>query len=369
MKIVHLVRSTDGGTFRCVSSLIEHQLKKGDFVTLIVSPSDNFFLLKEHHPKLTVLNPKISNTLSINGVTVLFRLWKHFRTQVPDIFHGHGAAGGVYSRILSYTMKSKCIYTPHGGVIHFSANKAKGKLFRLIERQLSRITNLFIFESAFSEKCFFDGFVSDKTNAESVVIHNGVGSEEFRDHSMNRNSLNFGFIGELRKIKGIYVLLDALELVGREENATYHETVFPFVIAGNGPESRNLDREIRKRGLQDLVSTVGFIDKTIFFNKIDCVLVPSLSDSFPYVVIEGLASKKIVLAFATGGIPEIFGKESANLLIEDKTPEGLKNAILDVASSRLVHKSFNLAHNHVKNHFIAKKQLELVYQQYKKILS
>jgi colanic acid/amylovoran biosynthesis glycosyltransferase len=93
-----------------------------------------------------------------------------------------------------------------------------------------------------------------------------------------------------------------------------HGLQFECVIAGEGPERRNLEILIRKYGLEGSVTLLGHIPREqmdSLYRRADVVLLTSRSEGIPLVLMEAMARGKIVLAPAITGIPE--------LVVPDKT--------------------------------------------------
>lgn len=76
------------------------------------------------------------------------------------------------------------------------------------------------------------------------------------------------------------------------------------------------------------VYDMGYIAEANVMNEIyaaaDLFILPSIADVFPFTMLESMASGTPVLAFATGGIPEVVTKETGWLV-----PEGDSNALAD----------------------------------------
>jgi len=65
----------------------------------------------------------------------------------------------------------------------------------------------------------------------------------------------------------------------------------------------------------------GKVEKNMiseFFNNCDILVLPTLADSFPNVIIEAMMHKKPVIAFKTGGVPDMIEDGKTGFLIEQK---------------------------------------------------
>ena len=68
------------------------------------------------------------------------------------------------------------------------------------------------------------------------VVHNGVTAEEFAEVAPQADATDIVFIGELRMLKGVDVLLDAIAQLAREGRSV------TATIVGDGPDAAAVPR-------------------------------------------------------------------------------------------------------------------------------
>ena len=108
-------------------------------------------------------------------------------------------------------------------------------------------------------------------------------------------------IGELRPVKAIDILIEALAILkqsGWPVTAT---------IVGEGPDDEKLKAQARQCGLVDEVRFVGYQPARVAFAMGRMLVIPSRAESLPYVVLEAAAAGVPIIATDVGGVPEIFG--------------------------------------------------------------
>jgi len=167
-------------------------------------------------------------------------------------------------------------------------------------------TELFLFESGYARDVFLAKVGEIRGIAR--VIHNGVIAAEFEPIAPNAEAADFVFVGELRALKGVHVLIEALgklAAAGRSARA---------IIVGSGPDARALAALARARGADTLVRFQEPLPARDAFRLGRLLVVPSLAESLPYVVLEAAAAAVPLLATSVGGIPEIFGPQSRRLV-------------------------------------------------------
>jgi glycosyltransferase involved in cell wall biosynthesis len=217
------------------------------------------------------------------------------------VLHGHGAKGGAYARLAARKLKRKglkvkAIYTPHGGSLHYSPSRPMGRFYIMAERMLASATDGLLFESTFAANRYVE--LIGQPRCPARIVANGLHRHEFYEPMLADDAVDFVFIGELRHLKGVDVLLEALAA---------HQSVFPgrALIVGTGRDEGGFKRLARKLSLNSRVSFSGQLPARTAFCRARCVVVPSRAESFPYIVLEAAAAQMPLIATNVGGIPEI----------------------------------------------------------------
>lgn len=362
LRILQILRSPIGGLFRHVTDLSNGLIELGHEVGIVLdgefhnAQSDG--LLNEIEPKLALGVHKLdmSRLLSISDITTPIKVRKLASSLGVNVLHGHGAKGAVNARIAK-SKNSVALYTPHGGVLHYSPKSISGKLFRLADKMLLLRTDAVIFESQFAQREFHAQIAVPKCL--NPVIHNGLRASEFESVEANIDAQDFAFIGELRQLKGIMVLLDAL--VGITNSNGKPATL---VIAGSGPIRDEIEARINEPDLKGRVEMLGVRPAREVFTLGRCLVVPSLHESLPYVVLEGSAANRPIIATDVGGISEIFGPTSKSL-IEAGNKEALQNSMKRFLDDEIgAQKEATARKKYVKQTFFLEKmvkEIEAVY--------
>lgn len=114
--------------------------------------------------------------------------------------------------------------------------------------------------------------------------------------------LNLLAVGRLHAVK------DHAFLVRACADLATRGVPFECLIAGEGPERRHLEALIRKFELSERVFLLGHIPReqmASLYDRADLVVLTSRSEGIPLVLMEAMASGKIVLAPEITGIPEL----------------------------------------------------------------
>ncbi|MGH1419841.1 MAG: glycosyltransferase [Hyphomicrobiaceae bacterium] len=321
LKILHCLRAPVGGLFRHVRDLATEQTKRGHKVG-ILADAETSDSLTEHHlsalaPDLELgihrtrigRNPGLSD---LKAVTFAKRLSQSLNI---DVLHGHGAKGGALARLAGRSLKRHntgvgVFYTPHGGSLHYSPNTIKGRIFLTLERSLTAATDGLIFECDFARTIYEDHI--GKNLAATKIIHNGLHSHEFEslNFAPDAELSDFVFVGELRTLKGVDVLLRALAEINENDDAT-------LKIAGDGPDGDQFKSLANGLGVNNRVSFLGAMPARKLFELGRILVMPSRKESFPYVVLEAGAAGLPMITTNVGGIPEIMQAVSATMVNPD----------------------------------------------------
>ncbi|MES2625856.1 MAG: glycosyltransferase [Pseudomonadota bacterium] len=133
------------------------------------------------------------------------------------------------------------------------------------------------------------------------------------------------FIGNLKVSKGCNLLLDAYLLLAKQK--------FPVDLyyIGAGDQAGTLKKIVAENSLEDRVHFLGAVSHSLLVNWInssDVLVLPSMNEGVPNVVLEAQACGTPVVATNVGGIPEIVSAESG-ILIEYGSAELLCTALKD----------------------------------------
>ena len=136
-----------------------------------------------------------------------------------------------------------------------------------------------------------------------TVIYNGAepprGPLTAPRPSPRGTPLNLVAVGRLEPVKGLGYLLEALAHPRLRDRIRLH-------LVGDGPEEAALRAQAQALGLSDRVHFHGFqAEAQRFIAQADLLVLPSLHEGVPYVLLEALWLGTPVLASAVGGIPEV----------------------------------------------------------------
>lgn len=162
------------------------------------------------------------------------------------------------------------------------------------------------------------------------VVSTSTAEEDFlvRDDTCRGDTIRLLFVGFIRPEKGLEFLLRALPLVTRERHV--HLAVVGSWDQFSGERER-LDALIDELGLRDEVSWEGYapFGRALFdqMDRSDILVLPSLSEGTPRVLVEARARSLPVIATRVGGIPSSVTDGMDGLLVPPRDPTALAAAV------------------------------------------
>ncbi len=332
-RILHCLRAPVGGLFRHVCDLAAAQSRAGHEVAVVCADTGNALT----NARLDGLAAEISlgvhrvpmgREMGLGDARATRRVLALTRALDIDVVHGHGAKGGAYARLAARLLRVRgtaplCIYTPHGGSLHFDRTSAKGRFLLALEKRLESMTDAIVFESAYSGRRYADLIGTPRTMVR--IVANGVGPADFEPVTLDADATDLLFIGELRQLKGVHVLLDAMGAVASRQSVS-------ATIVGDGCDADVFKAQSQRLGLGDRVRFPGAKTARDAFKMGHTLIVPSLAESFPYIVLEAGAAQKPLITTRVGGIPEIVGCAGTPMLEPGDVP-ALTAALFDTLAA------------------------------------
>ncbi len=301
MRIIHVFRGAVGGLFRHVCDQVEgqaaagHQLgifcdssTGGDYAAAKFAALAPICTLGIHRTPMKTL-PGPSDLSGISQMTAMARDTK------ADILHGHGAKGGLYARLAAKRLGIASVYVPHGGSLHYEWKNPKGAVFLLAEKALRVKHSAMIFVCAFEREAYAQKVGLGGTP--STVIHNGLSLDDFKTRHLADDATDLLFVGEMRSIKGVDILLTAVAAIPATDRPS-------LTLVGDGPEEMEFKNLSQLLGLEQQVRFMGRKSMAVAMGMGRVLVVPSRRESFPYVVIEAMAAGIPLIASNAGGIGE-----------------------------------------------------------------
>ena len=249
--------------------------------------------------------------------TMIFRITKLLRQLNADIVHTHNTKPLLYGAPAARLAGAiAVIHTRHGQ--RLGATRRQTKLFNLAARWVDRIVSV---SNDSGRLTAGQGLPESKL----VTICNGIDLSRFAFIGPRIAGPAIA-VGRLSPEKDIPTLLHATAIV------TNKEPDFRLRVIGSGPCLDSLERLRNQLGLQDHVDFPGQVeDVAAEVAGASLFVMSSLTEGISLALLEAMAALGLpVVATRVGGNPEIVESGETGLLVPDRSPELLAQAILQV---------------------------------------
>jgi len=253
-----------------------------------------------------------------------------------DIIHSHGAKANMIAIAVKAVVGLPTVTTVHSDYkLDYMHSAVKRLSFGTINTIALRFIDNYIgISDNFVRMLISRKFLPDRI----YTLYNGLDfdtplNEYSRDKfftqfdiDINEGDIVVGFVARLYPVKGIDTIIRAAELVRRKNPRVR------FIIGGDGEDREHLEAMRRNMGLTDTVFFTGWLsDPYSLMGIVDISVLASISESFPYSILEGARFAKPTISSRVGGIPELIRDGENGLLFEARDHAGLADCIVRLA--------------------------------------
>ena len=276
---------------------------------------------------------EMSREISLTDVVTVWKLFRLFLRERPDIVHTHTAKAGTVGRTAGFLYRwltpgvfigkprpCKFVHTYHGHVFHSYYSRGRTRLFLAVERLLARlVTDRLIVVSKQQAVEIGEKFRVGRPG-QIKVIPLGLDLGVFSDQASRRmkfrrelcvpdHTILIGIVGRLTEIKNHYMFLDVAARLKEIDPACWRQGAVRFIVIGDGALREELEAETHALGLEKDVIFVGSRrDPEYFYPALDVVALTSHNEGTPLTLIEAMANARPVVATSVGGVVDLLGQ-------------------------------------------------------------
>lgn len=308
-----------------------------------------------------------------SAASIVRQLVGHFSRHQVDVLHTHNFKDNVLG-IVSTLPRMACrrVRTVHGRGEPFTGlAAAKMRLYRRIDhffinRWIDRIVAVSV---------DLQGDLAKSFGAQRVkCIHNGIALEQVkvtkpprelrRELNIGPQEFVIGTMGRLVPVKGLETFLKAARIIRARTDTV------KFLVVGDGPLKGALEALTRHYELERDVLFLGHRDDSYdLLAMMDVLVLPSLSEGIPMVLLEALALARPVVASAVGGIPEVIEDRVSGWLVAPRRDGEIADACIALMNDGDLADRFGLAgQQRVSQHFSVRSMAEKVAGVYRTLL-
>ncbi len=289
---------------------------------------------------------------SKNRIKRRYDLFKTFRDNKIDVIHVHHV--GIFSLVYLPARLAgvkKIVVTEHNEIDLLN----NARLRRFARRTLNRVdavTGIHKRLAGYLQTAL--GVAPGRLH----VIYNGIDIERFRPRkpascrACNPESFNAVFIGRLHPHKNLDMLIDAVARINRTG-----ATPLTLDIIGTGPLQNTLVDRVHQNGIEDYVHFLG--ERTnipALLPSYDFLVMSSITEGVPLVILEAMSSGLPCLATDVGGITEIL-PENAGIIVKPDNLEALVSGLRKMMNQERLDAFRRHVRDHVVRHFSEERML------------
>ncbi len=199
----------------------------------------------------------------------------------------------------------------------------KDRLYMLFVIKLMHSTGAYIV--ALSNNMFNKIAKLGINNNKIVLIPNFVDDDFFR-LSPNVPGTNILFVGGLKHVKGVDILIEAMHKLVNKRNHRH----IRLTIVGDGEEREKIKNIVNNYNLNSHVRLIGSVPYNLvktYMNDASMLVLPSRSEGLPNVILQAMAAGLPIVATRVGGVPDLIKDGINGLLVPPEDPEELAKAI------------------------------------------
>lgn len=261
--------------------------------------------------------------------TAIFEAIRIARQEKVALVQSHGYKSHLVAMTLSKYLNMPWFAMTHG----WTNENWKIRLYRHLERFLLKRADVAgtVSPPLFNEIVRLRGIRSP-----SRLILNAVDIEDIEGDrtgtdvrvafSIPANRTVLGVFGRLSPEKGVLEVLEAFQLVNQEQS----HLVLMYV--GDGPQRSELTQRMTELGIERKVIFAGYQEKMLgFYKAIDILVIPSLSEGLPNVMLEAMAVGIPVISTRVGAIPDVIQHGKTGWLVDPGDMVELAQQVCEVA--------------------------------------
>lgn len=311
---------------------VVHQIAAG----LLGNPSIRHTVALLNHGRLETLcsqagiDTRVIDESRHGFSAILAKLVAICRAVKPDIIHAHRYKENLLAAIAAMACgRPRLITTVHGlseGMNSTFKGMMKSALNRFLMRRMFDMTVAVSNDIAISlsER---SGVPSKRlaTIVNGIDVHNGFPK---KTRTLG-DTFTIGSAGRLFPVKDFSIMVDIARMTCAAR------TKARFVLAGDGPEKDVILHRIRTNGLEDHFTLLGHVDDMQdFYAGLDIYINTSIHEGIPMTVLEAMARRIPVVAFAVGGLNEIVSHGHDGYLVQHRDAGEFSQYLIELIDDR-----------------------------------
>lgn len=254
-----------------------------------------------------------------------------------DIIHSHKYKTNLYARLAARGTELRLVSTCHNWVNSNLTLRAYAALDKFVLRSFDVVVG--VSQSVVDQLGRAGGCRLECIPNGIDVVHfqSELSREMARAHLGLPGGPLVGFVGRLSRLKDVSTLLRAFALLTASVPAE-------LAIVGDGEERGTLECEARVLDIAGRTHFLGERSDTLSaYRAIDLLVLPSLEEASPLVVLEAMAAGTPVIATRVGAIPEVLDEGRCGYIVPTRNASILAERMAEVLTDPLARQHISAA--------------------------
>ncbi|WP_298555603.1 glycosyltransferase family 4 protein [uncultured Algibacter sp.] len=318
----------------------------------------------------------------IKDIVAVWKLYKLFKRESPDIVHSHTPKAGTLSMLAAYLAKVPHRLHTIAGLPLLEVTGSKRNLLNIVEKFTYKCAtkiypNSYGLLNIILENKFTN---NDKLKVIGKGSSNGIDTSDFNPNlydtkfkqelkeklGISKDDYIYVFAGRIVKDKGVNELVQAFNKLNQKINnikllmvGDYESELDPLL-----PETIKI---INKN--KNIISTGWVQDVKPYFSISDALTFPSYREGFPNVVMQGAAMELACIVSDINGCNEIIDHNVNGLIIPVKDSEALANSMNFVYLNKVESKNMGVkSRKNIVSNYERKEVWEALLKEYQTLL-
>jgi len=289
---------------------------------------------------------------SMNGLSALVGFAAKWRYGTPLLMSEHGIY--LRERYMSFLEEE----TPGAVKVLVLA------FFRLLAEAAYHLSDALAPHSAYNRRWQLRGGADP---SRMWTMYNGVAPEDFPVAETEPDVPTIAFMGRVDPIKDLHTLIKAFALV-RERIPDARLRIFGGTPSGNGPYRDSCQSLIDDLGLSAVATIEGRVETSVeAYHAGSIVALTSISEGFPYTVVEAMACGRTVVCTDVGGVAEAV--RDAGIVVPPRDVTAVADACVSLLADDARRRRLGrAARQRVLDHFTLEQSLDAYRRLYDRLL-
>ena len=312
------------------------------FNVIAIANPDEFMSEVEKFENVPTYKVEMFRGINIlQDVKSIWKLYKIFRKEKPDIVHTHTPKAGFVGVLAAYFARVPIRFHTVAGLPLMESKGIKREILNFVEKLNYRLATK-VYPNSENLKKFIIEEKFASSNKLKVIGHgssNGIDTSEFdpkiisnqkkekirENLSLSKNDFVFLYVGRLMKDKGVNELIQAFF-----EFSKYHKDV-RLILAGDNDNNTNplLPQTLKVINNHHQIHHVGYVNNIVdYFALADVFVFPSYREGFPNVILQAAAMQLNAIVTDINGSNEIIKDKKNGFIVPLKNAKKIEEKML-----------------------------------------